>query len=93
MMPETDNPPNPGQRREMIAIAAYYLAERRGFAPGGAESDWFSAERMIDTLLADQRFSRLAGREDARAVIRNALLMQESSSGMSMRVSANAAGH
>ena len=76
MMPETDNPPNPGQRREMIAIAAYYLAERRGFAPGGAESDWFSAERMIDTLLADQRFERLIGQEGAPAVIRWSLTCQ-----------------
>ncbi|WP_232229475.1 DUF2934 domain-containing protein [Marichromatium purpuratum] len=36
----------------MIAEAAYYLAERRGFAPGGAERDWLAAERMIDALPA-----------------------------------------
>ena len=27
-----------------IALAAYYLAERRGFAPGGELSDWLAAE-------------------------------------------------
>lgn len=69
-------PPAPEHRQEMIAIAAYYLAERRGFSPGGAESDWFSAERMIDNMLADQSCGRLVGQEGARTVIRNALLMQ-----------------
>ncbi|GAB0147381.1 hypothetical protein McPS_01210 [Marichromatium sp. PS1] len=39
----------------MIAEAAYYLAERRGFAPGGAERDWLAAERTIDALLVGAR--------------------------------------
>lgn len=76
-MLETANPPDPEQRREMIAIAAYYLAERRGFAPNGAESDWLDAERMIDAMQAERRFVRPFGQEDTRAAIRNALLMQE----------------
>ncbi|TCT21502.1 DUF2934 domain-containing protein [Thiobaca trueperi] len=75
MTPETA-PPAPEHRQEMIAIAAYYLAERRGFSPGGAESDWFSAEQMIDNMLADQSCGRLVEQEGARTVIRNALLMQ-----------------
>jgi hypothetical protein len=37
----------------MIALAAYYLAERRHFAPGSADADWLNAERMIDALIAD----------------------------------------
>lgn len=73
MMPETAPLPAPAQRQEMIAIAAYYLAERRGFSPDGAESDWFSAEQMVDALLAEQRFEYLIDQENAPTVIRNAL--------------------
>ena len=32
------------QRRAMIAEAAYYFAERRGFAPGHELEDWLRAE-------------------------------------------------
>jgi hypothetical protein len=41
------------KRREMIAIAAYYLAEARGFAPGKADLDWLLAEQTIDAMIAD----------------------------------------
>lgn len=37
-------------RRKMIAEAAYYRAERRGFAPGNEMSDWLQAEADIDGL-------------------------------------------
>ncbi|HZP85743.1 MAG TPA: DUF2934 domain-containing protein [Burkholderiales bacterium] len=40
------------ERREMIAVAAYFLAERRGFAPGGDVEDWIAAEREIEALLS-----------------------------------------
>jgi len=33
--------------REMIAEAAYYKAEKRGFAPGMELQDWLEAEREI----------------------------------------------
>jgi len=36
------------RRHELIAIAAYYLAERRGFAPGHEEEDWLAAEAELD---------------------------------------------
>ncbi|KAA3627020.1 MAG: DUF2934 domain-containing protein [Proteobacteria bacterium] len=36
-------------RRSMIAEAAYYRAETRGFAPGLEEADWLAAESAIDT--------------------------------------------
>ena len=29
---------------EVIAVAAYFLAERRGFAPGNEMDDWLRAE-------------------------------------------------
>jgi hypothetical protein len=36
-------------RRERIAVAAYYQAERRGFAENGELDDWFEAERQMDS--------------------------------------------
>ena len=35
-------------REELIRTAAYFRAERRGFAPGGELEDWLEAEREID---------------------------------------------
>lgn len=35
-------------RRARIAIAAYYKAERRDFAPGREVEDWLEAEREFD---------------------------------------------
>jgi len=35
----------------MIEVAAFYLAETRGFARQGADQDWLKAEAHIDTLL------------------------------------------
>jgi len=39
------------QRYRMIAEAAYYIAERRNFAPGDAAADWAQAEMQIVALL------------------------------------------
>jgi hypothetical protein len=36
------------ERRIRIALAAYYRAERRGFAPGYEVEDWLAAEAEID---------------------------------------------
>ena len=33
--------------RELVAVAAYYKAEKRGFAPGHALDDWLEAEQEI----------------------------------------------
>jgi hypothetical protein len=38
-------------RGRLIAEAAYYRAERRGFAPGHEVQDWLDAEREIDAEL------------------------------------------
>ncbi|MCK9380057.1 MAG: DUF2934 domain-containing protein [Sulfuritalea sp.] len=43
------------QRRNYIEMAAYYIAERRGFAPGNLLDDWVQAEAEIDRLLAEGR--------------------------------------
>jgi hypothetical protein len=42
---------SPEHRYHMIATAAYYLAERRGFAGGYEMQDWISAEAEIDAKL------------------------------------------
>ena len=39
------------ERWKMIAAAAYYRAEARGFEPGHEHEDWLVAEREVDTLL------------------------------------------
>lgn len=36
------------ERHQMIAEAAYLIAERRGFAPGHELSDWLGAEREVN---------------------------------------------
>jgi hypothetical protein len=38
-------------RRDMIAKAAYYRAERRGFAAGHEAEDWLAAESEVDAAL------------------------------------------
>jgi hypothetical protein len=46
--PADDAMTAPPERVEMIAVAAYYFAERRGFAPGQDLEDWLQAEKEID---------------------------------------------
>lgn len=36
--------------KAMIAEAAYYRAEKRGFEPGKELEDWLEAEKEIDAL-------------------------------------------
>jgi len=38
------------QRRGLIAVTAYYLAECRHFEPGHEEEDWLTAESQIGSL-------------------------------------------
>lgn len=43
----------PGRRHELIAEAAYFRAQARGFEPGGDLDDWLGAEAEVDGRLAD----------------------------------------
>jgi hypothetical protein len=43
------------QRVGMIAEAAYYRAEARGFTPGNEVEDWLVAEREIDARISNRR--------------------------------------
>jgi hypothetical protein len=40
------------ERHARIAVAAYYLAEKRGFVPGHEWEDWFRAEAELGPALA-----------------------------------------
>lgn len=42
----------PEQRRNYVEVAAYHIAERRGFASGNPLEDWVQAEAEIDRLIA-----------------------------------------
>jgi hypothetical protein len=43
----------PEQRCYYVEVAAYYIAERRGFHGGGQLNDWVQAEEEIDRLLRE----------------------------------------
>lgn len=43
----------PEQRRYYVEVAAYYIAERRGFHGGSQLDDWVQAEIEIDRLLRE----------------------------------------
>ena len=40
------------ERLQMIRTAAYFRAERRGFAPGHEAEDWLAAEAEVEAQLA-----------------------------------------
>lgn len=54
------------ERHRMITEAAYFLAERRGFAGGSAEDDWLQAERDIDRALQTAQVSTDSSHTEAR---------------------------
>ena len=41
----------PEKRHQMIAEAAYFIAERHGFSDGQHERDWYEAEKIITQSL------------------------------------------
>jgi hypothetical protein len=45
------------QRHHYIEVAAFYVAQRRGFAPGNPIDDWAMAEQEVDGLIAAGHFS------------------------------------
>jgi Protein of unknown function (DUF2934) len=42
---------SPEKRYQMIAEAAYFRAEKRGFVGGDVAQDWLEAEKEIDMIL------------------------------------------
>jgi hypothetical protein len=41
--------------RQMIAEAAYFHAEHRGFQGGSMDDDWFLAEAEIEAMLSEEQ--------------------------------------
>lgn len=42
--------PHPKKRQKAIEQIAYHLSQARGFTPGFEESDWLTAEKIIEQL-------------------------------------------
>ncbi len=49
---------SPEQRHNYIEVAAFYVAQRRGFAPGNPLDDWATAEIEVDQLIVSGHFSK-----------------------------------
>ena len=41
----------PAERQAMIAKAAYFIAQQRGFGGGNEAADWIQAEQQVDAVL------------------------------------------
>lgn len=54
----TSKPLDPAQRAHYVEVAAFYIAERRGFAAANPMDDWLAAEAEIDRLIATGQFNR-----------------------------------
>lgn len=61
------------ERHEMVAVAAYFCAERRDFEPGHEREDWYEAEADIDAMLEGMRRAGVTRRDYERVGLRNAL--------------------
>ena len=44
---------SPEQRHQMIELAAYFIAERRGFGNDAALEDWLAAEAEVERQLGN----------------------------------------
>jgi len=49
--PDPDSPLGTQERQMLVARAAYFRAEKRGFAPGGELQDWIEAEAEVLRLI------------------------------------------
>jgi hypothetical protein len=47
---------SPAERHRLVEVAAYYIAERRGFGGGAHHDDWVQAEREVDAMIAAGKF-------------------------------------
>jgi hypothetical protein len=58
--PNVDTGSADNVRRAMIAEAAYYRAERRGFSPGFELEDWLESENELNTRIQARSLERVA---------------------------------
>ena len=64
---------SPEERQNMIAVAAYFIAEHRGFVPGREREDWCEAVTAIDLMLKNMCKARVSSRDSKRVGLRNAI--------------------
>jgi hypothetical protein len=50
-------PLDANQRRHYVEVAAYFMAERRGFMTGCESEDWLAAEAEIDRLFHEGKLN------------------------------------
>jgi hypothetical protein len=50
--PSSFDPPQESDWHRMIAEAAYFLAEKRGFAGGHSLDDWLAAEQEVKQAIS-----------------------------------------
>jgi hypothetical protein len=60
VLPQGTQPPAGYDDNERIRVAAYYLAERRGFVRGHELADWLAAEAEVTAATAPSRGARQA---------------------------------
>ncbi len=53
------------EREKMIAEAAYYRAEWRGFSAGDPQADWLASEAEVDTLLVQRAAEEVAAEKQS----------------------------
>ncbi|HVY83218.1 MAG TPA: DUF2934 domain-containing protein [Steroidobacteraceae bacterium] len=70
----TSKATSPTQRRQMIAEAAYFRAEKRGFSGGGELGDWLEAESEVDRRLRKQEIEHFVEKLDEGLVVINTQL-------------------
>ena len=63
----------PDERHEMIAVAAYFRAEQRGFASGDAVKDWWEAAAVIDRMIQNMARTGVTRGSYEHVGLRNAL--------------------
>ena len=66
---------SPEERHEMVAVAAYFCAERRGFLPGHEREDWLEAAAVIDAMFDNMRRAGVTRCDYERVGLRNALCL------------------
>jgi len=66
---EKPQPVAPAERYQMIADAAYFYAEKRGFVGGDVVNDWLQAEAEIDRLLQPQEQAQSAESPEKQAYL------------------------
>jgi hypothetical protein len=71
-----EGPETPFPLRQAIAEAAYYKAERRGFAPGGEVEDWLEAERELRAAQQPKASKRTSKRTTRAKPVQSEAVLQ-----------------